>query len=449
MGLFYALVLSFILWVVVRNHSFFRLDGIRNEAMRKAFLLKLIAAFCFYAIYTYYYTDRSTSDIYKYFDDATVMYNALFVNPLDYFKMLFGIMNDTEYFTQNYYLEMSHWFRYFDSNIFSDSHVIIRFNAFLMLFSFGHIQIHVVVMAFLSFIGSVALYKAFAKYSPKKKVSLFVAVFLVPSAVFWTSGLMKEGLVCFALGMILYQTDRLFEKVSISSLFWLLFSLFIMIYTKIYVVLIVIPLILSHSLHSNFRKKNIKWLYAGVVATFVVFGIIILDRLAGLNIFEMLAQKQNDYILLAQMENAGSFVNISPLEASFLSFIKAIPNAIYLGFISPIPFLDNSIIFIPNILENILVLILLVLIFIFPCKTNKAESSLINFSFWFFIGVAFLTGLTVPIIGAIVRYKSIALPMLFAIFALKLDHKKLGRKLPFVGKIFDIISKQIRYKSTL
>ncbi|NLN72728.1 MAG: hypothetical protein GX140_00620, partial [Bacteroidales bacterium] len=77
MGLFYALILSFILWVVVRNHSFFRLDGIRNEAMRKVFLLKLFAAFCFYAVYTYYYTDRSTSDIYKYFDDATIMYNAL------------------------------------------------------------------------------------------------------------------------------------------------------------------------------------------------------------------------------------------------------------------------------------------------------------------------------------------------------------------------------------
>ena len=283
----------------------------------------------------------------------------------------------------------------------------------------------------------------------KEKVSLFIAVFLVPSSLFWTSGLMKEGLVCFALGMIIYQVDRLFEKPNFSSLFWLIFSLFIMIYTKIYVVLMLIPLILSHSLQSNFRKKNIKWLYTGIVATFVVFGIIILDRLAGLNIFEMLAQKQNDYILLAKMENAGSFVNISPLEASFLSFIKAIPNAIYLGFISPIPFLDNSIIFIPNILENILVLILLVLIFIFPCKTNKAESSLINFSFWFFIGVAFLTGLTVPIIGAIVRYKSIALPMLFAIFALKLDQKKLGRKLPFVGKIFNVISKQIRYKSTL
>jgi len=80
-------------------------------------------------IYTYYYPDRSTADIFKYFDDSKVMYDALWKHPADYFKMLFAIGNDNAYFDSNYYSHMNYWYREFDNKIYNDSHTIIRFNA--------------------------------------------------------------------------------------------------------------------------------------------------------------------------------------------------------------------------------------------------------------------------------------------------------------------------------
>ncbi|MBK6543548.1 MAG: hypothetical protein IPG10_20255 [Flavobacteriales bacterium] len=56
---------------------------------------------------------------------------------------------------------MNNWYRQYESNMYNDAHTTIRLNAFLRLFSFGHIHVHTVFACFLSTIGLVALYKAF------------------------------------------------------------------------------------------------------------------------------------------------------------------------------------------------------------------------------------------------------------------------------------------------
>jgi len=82
--------------------------------------------------------------------------------------MLLGIGNDSPYFDA-YYKEMNNWYRVFESNIYNDSHTIIRFNAAMRLFSFGYFNVHTVFMCFLSFTGLVALYRFFVRYFENKK----------------------------------------------------------------------------------------------------------------------------------------------------------------------------------------------------------------------------------------------------------------------------------------
>lgn len=449
MGIFLSILYTVIFWIIIRNHSFFRLEGVRNESLRWVFLLKVAAGFSLLFVYTYYYTNRSTSDIYKYFDHAKIMYNALFTNPIDYFKMLFGIMNDNAYFTETYYQYMPQWFRSFESNIFSDSHAIIRFNAFVMLFSFGNISVHVVIMAFLSFIGSTAMYKFFIRHSKKSKMGLFFSVFLVPSALFWGSGLMKEGLIFFALGILIYEVDKIPYKLNVFRIFWILFAVLLLMHTKIFIILMIIPLLIAHKNINSVSKQKITLLYLLIVTLFISVGYFSFKQLGNLDAFKMLAQKQNDFIALAQMENAGSLIDESKLEPSFVSILSSIPKALFNGACRPIPFVDNSIIYLPNMFENLCIILAMICCFVFPNNLNRSEKSLINMSLWFVFGVVILTGLTTPILGAIVRYKTIALPFLFSVFVIATDKNKLLAKFPKLTNAYYFIQKKILFRSTI
>ena len=147
---------------------FFRTSGISAPALSFLFVLKLFFGFSLWAIYTFYYPNRATADIYKYFDDSEVIFNALKTKPLDYFKMLLGIGNDTPAFDE-YYSKMHYWARKNSLGSYNDGHTVIRFNAFIRLFSLGFYTVHTVFICFISFIGLTAIYKVFLPFLKNKK----------------------------------------------------------------------------------------------------------------------------------------------------------------------------------------------------------------------------------------------------------------------------------------
>ncbi len=447
MGFFLAVIYLFVFLMIIRSHSFFKIDGVRNEALRMAFLLKIIAGFVLYFIYSYYYSDRATADIFKYFDDSKVMADALFKKPLDFFKMFFSIQNDTPYFTENYYNHMNNWFRVYDSNVFSDSHLIIRFNAFVMFFSFGYYHVHTVFICFLSFIGLVGLYRFFLEYLPKAKFGLFVAVFLIPSVVFWGSGVLKEGLIFFALGLLLFLSSNFIERFSLWRLAWIAISIIILLYTKIYIFLIVFFLLIVFKMLKYNSQKKLGYMFVGIVFIASVLSLLTLKLLAGLDVFVLLAQKQHDFILLAQSQNAGSFLDVNFLEPNWISFLYQVPIAIINTVFRPLIGLDRSLMMIPSIFENIVIWVLIVLSFVYRTKITRQQWLFFHFLFWIVVGVYLLTGITTPILGAIVRYKTIALPFLGALFCLTINKRKIYRISPKIKKIGSKIERRVIYHS--
>lgn len=449
MGYFLAAIYLIIFVMIIRNHSFFKIEGVRNEALRMAFLLKVVAGFLLYFIYTYYYTNRATADIFKYFDDSKVIADALYTKPIDFFKMFFSIQNDTPYFTENYYNHMNNWFRVYDSNVFSDSHLIIRFNAFVMLFSFGYYHVHTVFICFLSFIGLVGMYRFFIEYLSKAKFGLFVAVFLIPSVVFWGSGVLKEGLIFFALGTLLYLSIKFIERFTLWRLLWVAASIIILLYTKIYIFLIVFFLLIIFKMLKYNSQKKLGYMFVGIVVISSSLGLLTLKLMAGVDVFALLAQKQHDFILLAQSQQTGSLVQTSFLEPNWISFVYQLPDAILNTFFRPLVGLDNSPMMIPAMLENLFIWVLLVLSFVHRNKLSRQQWLLFHFLFWVVLGVYLLTGLTTPILGAIVRYKTIALPFLGALFCLTVSKRKVYRISKRIERIGQRIERKIVYRSVI
>ncbi|MCW3102721.1 MAG: hypothetical protein JWO09_1161 [Bacteroidetes bacterium] len=434
----YALLFLFI----IRKMEFFAVDGISKPAISLIFILKIIAGLALWAVYTFYYTDRATADIYKYFDDSKVISDALWTHPLDYLKMLSGLGNNTPAF-DHYYSEMHYWARKIDSSIYNDSHTIIRFNALLRLFSFGYYNVHTVVICFLSLTGLTAIYKTFVPYLQDKKKELLAAVFLLPSVLFWGSGVLKEGLIFFALGLLIYYSTKLFSR---KALLICLAAAFLLAFSKFYVWLAIFPGILFLLWVNKAGRQRLFLKFAAVTGIVAVTGLNI-DKFTNIqNPLVTLSQKQSEFSQLAYgnltdannkpIPTAGSLIGINPLEPTLSSFVANAPAALQNTFFRPYITEARSPMMLLSALETLLVLfiVLLCLICMKPPREIRWEYVLFCLSF---VLIQFLIiGETTPVLGAVARYKTIALPFLLIAFLFIADKKKLLEKVPLYRKIF-------------
>lgn len=425
----YTVIFIFIIWKV----PFFRIDGLNKKALPVVFVLKIAAGVVMSLVYTYYYTDRSTADIYKYFDDSKVMFNALFTRPLDYIQMLFGIDNDNAHFN-TYYHQMNNWYRVYESNLYNDSHTMIRFNALLRLFSFGYYNVHTVFICFLSLAGLTGIYKFFMLHLSNKKNILFVAVFLLPSVLFWGSGVLKEGLLFFGLGMLIFYGNKIFTKgFSLLSLMWIIFALILLMFLKFYILASVLPLLI---VYIWILKTKMRWVlvrYAGMILLCMIAALNFHYIFPEHNLLETLTNKQLDFIRLANATNSGSTIEISKLQPTPWSFFIHSPEALYNTLFRPFVFESLSPLILLAGLENLLIIFMLIVCIIFS-KFKKETLNLFWFCLLFVLITYVLTGLITPVMGAIVRYKVPALPFLFVIFILILDQQKLLNRFPFLKK---------------
>lgn len=427
---------------IIHKMKFFRVEGISTAGLSLLFILKILAGLALWAIYTFYYTDRATADIYKYFDDSLVIYNALSTEPADYFRILFGIGNNSPHFDQ-YYNTMHFWARAADSGIYNDSHTIIRFNALARLFSFGYYNVHTVFICFLSLTGLTAIYKTFAPHLKDKRKELILVIFLLPSVIFWGSGVLKEGLIFFAIGLLIYHANKLF---SIRSLFICIVTTMLLALSKFYVWLSILPalLFLIWLNHTQGKQAFVKFV---LVISFIALAGLNIDKFSTIqNPLVTLSQKQLEFNRLADGEMldselkpipiAGSVIHIPKLEPTFGSFVMNAPQALANVMFRPLPWEMRSPLLLLAGLENTLVLLIILLCLTFCKPFRYWPWKYVLFCSSFVVLQFLIIGETTPIIGAIARYRCISLPFLLIGFLSILDKEKIMKRIPLYGRVF-------------
>ena len=200
-----AYVLVF-LWVLNRG-SFFKIAVLPDQWLTYAFILKLFAGAVIAYIYTYHYTQRNLSDIYKYFDDGKIMAQALKERPTDFFHMFFGLDSDPRY-QLYYYNQMQVWNgRYANATGF-ETHILIRFQALLHIFSKGYFPVHQVFFNAFTLLGIWTFYKAFLPWMAGKEKLFFIALMLTPGTLFWGSSMFRESFLLFPMGLFFYTSFK-------------------------------------------------------------------------------------------------------------------------------------------------------------------------------------------------------------------------------------------------
>jgi len=418
---------------LIHRWKFFRLEIIPLSWVKMLFLLKVIAGSALGLVYTYYYTDRGTADTFKFFDDSTVLFNSLFHSPKQFFEIFFGVNNGSkECF--DICANMNAWNN--QDVLFNDNKTLVRLNVLFHFFSAGKYYVHVVFLNFFSFTGLIALFRLFQKFVREKSKLMFLIMMFMPSVLFWGSGLLKDGLLLFALGLLLYCFNNLLtSKYSFKSVIAFALCLLLLMFTKLYVLFIIIPGLIAWYWSRSNSGRMVAAKFVACYFIYLLFGFNIDLISEKYDAVDLIYYKQQNFHVLAEITKAKSVINVPAIQPTASSLLLHAPAAIATVFIHPTPGDAGNPFVMMAALENIFILIMAFICLLFSGRKKLQAIQLICFSTFFVICMYALIGLITPILGAMVRYKVPALPFLFFILAAFIDEGKLKSKFPVIRKL--------------
>jgi len=426
----YALIaLAIIFW-----WRFFEVKGVKVRYLMTVFILKLVFGVTLSYIYSNHYTDRRTGDTYRFFDDAKILNSSKEDGIRTYFALLTGIGLEENESAQVYYRRMTHMERKYYTGFPNDNATIIRVNALVMNFSGGYYLVHIVFWCFFSMIGLTALLKFLIQYFPRKIWALFFSIYLLPTTLFWGSGVLKEPILILGLGLFLAGFFKYIygehEKADIASG---IFGFILLIFTKGYVLICMLPAILGLILVRAAKGRRF-WLWFGIphfLAVVLLFlGPYIGD---GLKVSELMQLKQEAFYNVAATSNSGSIMNLPEIRGPVSVLINA-PHALITTYFRPWPWEWEKAVYIPAALENtVLILALLIMIWNYR-KPYGLNIPILAFAGSFMLVLGVITGEVVPVLGAVVRYKLPSLIFLFVLIFGLTDHIRLQRRIPLLRK---------------
>jgi hypothetical protein len=250
-------------------------------------------------------------DIALLFGGGLEMYRSFMENPVAFFndmKQLFTIDD----------FRLGHTDSDFIRTVFEG----MRFIHFILdLFSFGHLYTNAILFNGLAAWAFLRCWVFLKNYFGTWSVGAWI--FLFPSAFFFTSGILKEGIEMIIIATILPLVYRLSNKVTIGRVisFVLLFAL--LFFFKFLIAVTFLGTLIVWGIFSKYPKH--RFLIAGsllLLGTAIFFGAGYI--IPSLNLPNYIVDRQQEFLQL----EANSVIPIPDLEPNFWSFVKGFPKAI-------------------------------------------------------------------------------------------------------------------------
>lgn len=352
------------------------------------------------------------SDSWHYHTDGLKEYHLLFSNPKEYFTNLFytGYNNGYEGVLK---VQNSYW------NDLKDN-LIIKLVSLLHVFSGGNFYVNVVLYNFIIFFGCVGLYRVFKEVYKADKILTAVVVFLLPSVLFYGSTLHKDGLVMALTGVLVFNTWQMLQHhlVSLKRIVFVVVSIFFIFLFRNFLVMALLPALFSWVVAQKRKISPFKTFVVVYAITLVLF-FSIHYIIPSLNLPVYMAQRQADFIGLPQ---GNTTIQLDILEPNLVSFIKTAPQALQHSLLRPfISDMKMSKLLLPLAVELIFYELLIILFVLSRNKNFSFGHPFVLFCLFFGLSLCLIIGYTVPVIGAIVRYRSIYLPFILSPFILNID----------------------------
>jgi hypothetical protein len=369
----------------------------------------------FYGWIGIYYGEMAQMiDTWAYHVESLQEYKILISHPIDFFTSLFH--NSYEGGYTNFLTSHNSWWNDVKANF------LIKIMALFDLFSFGNYYVNVIFYSFLSLFGPMAIYKVMKDIFPAKKIPLLIGTFLVPSFLYWTSGLHKEGLIFVGLSLMIYHFYFGFKenRFPIQRILLILLGFSLVIILRNFLVLPLLPPLISWILCYKMKIKP-AIIFTVVSALVITLFFTVKYIIPTLDPPQSVVVKRYEFIAL----KGHSSVPVHDLKPTFTSFLLNAPEAFSLAVLRPYPSDVRHLLSLAAAIEISLIL-LFFLIFLFRRKNGISFSPFLLFCLFFSFGVLFMIGYSVNNIGAIVRYRCIVFPLLLIPMAAQTDWLRIG-----------------------
>jgi hypothetical protein len=427
------LLLPFYVWILFyflkrynqkNNH-----DPILVNYFSLAYKLKIGFAI-FYALFAEFLLGGDTE---MYFT-AGIDFKHIVLDKLDNVKFIFGAAKEFgEFYEANMTKTSNYGYVSAASNL-----MVIKIVGLFSLISFNSYLIISLFFSLISFIGLWGIFKILYKIYPAYHKIIFFSLFLVPSVLFWGSGILKDTLCIGFLGIGFYSAyNFFFDKIyKIKYFIFFVISFYFLYQTKSYIFYSFFAILaLWYFTKVIMNQKS----FLSRLTLISVSIIVILIFLSSLNLSEIISNNtadaiaeninnaQDAYKRLAKLaEDDGAIIDYGEITPTLSGIIRVAPKALNATLFRPYVWESKKITSLFAALEGAILFCMTIFVFFRKGILNPfriiRKDMVIFFLILFSIVFATSIGLNCFNLGTLVRYKIPCLP--FYTLSLLLIYKK-------------------------
>ena len=396
---------------------------------RFGLITKIAGAIALAFIYVYYYGGGDTQ---MYFHGGSFMNNVFFSDKEKFFQLFFSERDKLPVSLQT----LAYKITYSSSN---EEWFMIKITSIVNLFAFNRFLISSILFSLIAFYGSWKLYQTFLFFSPESKKAGFYAVFLLPSVIFWSSGILKDTITFASLGLFFYHFVKLFIKfkINIISVIFLIITSLIIFKLKAYILIGFTPalFIMLFIYYKDEIKNNIirKLLSPLLFIIMISVGyLLVLQIMNDSNKYRIdTLQSRIEGFHTWHTTQGGSSYDLGKVEYTPIGILKKVPQALNVTFFRPYLWEARNITSLVGAIESSVLLgIFLYLLYLYRLKwlIVSFSDSFLALSLIYSIVFGFAVGFTSYNFGALARYKVPVMPfftflLLYFLFSYKKTQK--------------------------
>lgn len=300
----------------------------------------------------------------------------------------------------------------------------------------GYIAVTTVFYTAAFFMGQTLLYRALCSLQPAKPWVLMVAVFLLPSVLFWCQGIHKDGWMMMAFGVLLYGMVAWQFAPKRTSIFIIIAALLFSLLVRYFYIMLLVPALLFW--YGSLRTQQPARVFL------IGYGILFFCLVAfstwvpALNPMPLLLIKQAAFVAL---QGDTSF-ELPLLNENVWSLMVAMPQALWHVFITP-PVNANSIWAQGMVCAESVVVLLLWIGLIVKIPRSQKQQAIYWFMMAYALTAYLLIGVTIPNTGALARYRSEYMLMITAVLVSISQHPWLLRLEQGLSKFISPLANRI------
>ena len=361
-------------------------------------------------VYTFYY---SGGDTFSFFNNSTQLSQLARENFTEYLEFLWSSDSALHVWNQLSDHEPRTLF-------------MVKLLSLVNLISFDNYWISSLYLSAVSFSGAWVLFRVISNSFEGATISAAISFLFLPSAVFWTSGIVKESV---AMGCLFYLASLVVKSINrqrwkpLDWIFLLLTSWFLW-NLKYYFIGVLFPVGVSIIVAQRLSEMRFK---GRSRVTILFFFLLLAILLALVTVFhpnfepgyfqEVIILNYNDYLKLSDPENV---IHYHQLTTDTWSMIKNSPLALASGLFRPFIWESGTFLQFVAGIENFAILILFIssLYYIKRIISSK-EAPLTIAAIVYITFLCIFLSLSTPNLGTLSRYRVGFLPFFVFLITLK------------------------------